>query len=153
MTPLIGTYECKVDSKFRLPLPTGLQRQWSEILTEGFVLKRSVFQPCLELYPMSEWSSVMADINKLNRFVKENNSFIRVFTAGLKTVEVDGTGRIQIARDLVTFAGISKEVVLHPSVNVLEIWDKTRYESVVDINQDEFAQLAEKVMGGMTNKE
>lgn len=153
MIPLIGTYECKVDSKFRLPLPTGLQKQWAEILTEGFVLKRSVFQECLELYPNSEWAVVMEEINKLNRFVKENNTFIRVFTAGLKTVEIDSTGRIQIARDLVAFAGISKEVVLHPSVNVLEIWDKEKYEKSVDINEDEFVALTEKVMGGLGKDE
>lgn len=153
LLPLIGTYECKVDAKFRLPLPTSLQRQWAEILSEGFVLKRSVFAPCLELYPMKEWVSVMAEVNKLNRFKKENNTFIRGFTAGLKTVEVDGTGRIQIARDLVAFAGISKEVVLHPSVNVLEIWDKGRYEQSVDINEDDFVVLTEKVMGGMNNDE
>jgi len=153
LTPLIGTYECKVDSKFRLPLPTGLQKQWAEILTEGFVLKRSVFQECLELYPYSEWAVVMEGINKLNRFVKENNTFIRVFTAGLKTVEIDSTGRIQIARDLVAFAGISREVVLHPSVNVLEIWDKEKYEKSVDINEDEFVALTEKVMGGLGKDE
>lgn len=102
---------------------------------------------------MKEWVSVMAEVNKLNRFKKENNTFIRGFTAGLKTVEVDGTGRIQIARDLVAFAGISKEVVLHPSVNVLEIWDKGRYEQSVDINEDDFVVLTEKVMGGMNNDE
>jgi MraZ protein len=56
-------------------------------LQDGFVLKRSVFQPCLELYPMDEWNLMMQKINKLNRFVK-NNDFIR-FTAGVKVVEID----------------------------------------------------------------
>lgn len=153
LTALLGTYECRVDSKFRLPLPAGLQRQWADVLSEGFVLKRSVFQPCIELYPMKEWMRVMEDINKLNRYKKENNTFIRVFTAGLKMVEIDGTGRIQIARDLVNFAGIDKEVVLHPSVSVLEIWNKQRYEKSVDINEDEFAALTEKVLGGVENDE
>jgi MraZ protein len=37
-------------------------------LQDGFVLKRSVFQPCLELYPMDQWND--EKINKLNRLKK-----------------------------------------------------------------------------------
>lgn len=147
MKPLIGTYECKVDTKGRLPLPAGLKKQLVTVMEEGFVLKRSVFQNCLELHPMSEWNKVMSEINQLNRFVKKNNDFIRQFTAGVKVVEIDGNGRIQIAKDLVSFAGISKDVVLSSSINVIEIWDKDKYEQSVNVDEFDFAQLAEEVMG------
>ncbi len=153
LKPLIGTYECKVDAKGRLPLPVGLKKQLAGKLEDGFVLKRSVFQKCLELHPMSEWNNVMADVNKLNRFVKKNNDFIRLFTAGLKVVEVDSNGRIQIAKDLISYAGIDKEVVLSPNAMVLEIWDKDSYERVVDIEELDFASLAEEVMGNVKNDE
>lgn len=147
LKPLIGTYECKVDAKGRLPLPASLKKQLAAVMEEGFVIKRSVFQSCLELHPMTEWNKVMADINKLNRFVKKNNDFIRQFTAGVKVVEVDGNGRIQIAKDLVSFAGIKKDVVLSSSINVLEIWDKDGYERAVNVDETDFASLAEQVMG------
>ncbi len=153
LNPLIGTYECKVDVKGRLPLPAGLKKQLAGVLEDGFVLKRSVFQKCLELHPMKEWNNVMADVNKLNRFVKKNNDFIRLFTAGLKVVEVDSNGRIQIAKDLISYAGIDKEVVLSPNAMVLEIWDKDSYERVVDIEELDFASLAEEVMGNVKNEE
>jgi len=147
LNSLIGTYECKVDAKGRLPLPSGLKKQLLTVMEEGFVLKRSVFQNCLELHPMQEWNRVMADVNKLNRFVKKNNDFIRQFTAGVKLVEIDGNGRIQIAKDLISFAGISKDVVLSSSINVIEIWDKDKYEQSVNVDEVDFAQLAEEVMG------
>ncbi|MBA5629524.1 division/cell wall cluster transcriptional repressor MraZ [Moheibacter lacus] len=153
MKPLIGTHECKVDAKGRLPLPSGLKKQLAGVLEDGFVLKRSVFQKCLELHPMGEWNKVMEDVNKLNRFVKKNNDFVRLFTAGLKVVEVDGNGRIQIAKDLISYAGIDKEVVLSPNAMVLEIWDKDSYEKVVDIEELDFASLAEEVMGNVKNEE
>jgi len=95
------------------------------ILQEGFVLKRAVFEPCLELYPMKEWNMLMGKINKLNKFKKKNNDFIRRFTAGVKLVELDATGRILIPKDLCDFAGIQKQVVMSSSVNIIEIWDKT----------------------------
>lgn len=144
---LIGTYECKADSKGRLLLPSPAKKQLSKVLQDGFVLRRSVFQPCLELYPMAEWNLLMQKVNKLNRFVKKNNDFIRRFTAGVKVVDLDVTGRLLIPKDLHSFAGISKEVVLSSAVNIIEIWDKQRYEKAIDDAAIDFADLAEDVMG------
>ncbi len=149
-TPLnsfIGTYECKADSKGRLMIPAALKKQLSAALQNGFVLKRAVFQPCLELYPMEEWNALMTKVNKLNRFKKKNNDFIRRFTAGVKVVEVDNAGRLLIPKDLMGFSGISKEVVLASAVNIIEIWDKDRYEQAIDDAALDFADLAEEVMG------
>ena len=147
MVNIIGTYECKADVKGRLMLPSPLKKQLSSILQEGFVLKRSVFQPCLELYPMKEWDTMMTKVNKLNRFVKKNNDFIRRFTAGVKVLELDNSGRMLIPKDLHLFSGISKDVVLSSSVNIIEIWDKNKYEKAIDDAAIDFADLAEEVMG------
>ena len=147
MNSLIGTYECKVDAKGRLMLPAALKKQMSPILQNGFVLKRAVFQPCLELYPMSEWEVLMNKVNKLNRFKKKNNDFIRRFTAGVKMIEVDATGRLLIPKDLVAFANISKDIVVSSAVNIIEIWDKNNYEQAIDDAAVDFANLAEEVMG------
>lgn len=144
---IIGTYECKVDAKGRLMIPSALKKQLSVSLQDGFVLKRSVFQTCLELYPMAEWNLMMAKINKLNRFVKKNNDFIRRFTAGVKVVEVDELGRLLIPKDLVAFGNISKDIVLSSAVNIVEIWDKELYEKAITSNEIDFADLAEEVMG------
>ena len=152
MKTLIGTYECKVDAKGRLMLPTSLKKQLGS-LEEGFVLKRSVFQPCLELFPMSEWNKMMLKINKLNRFIKKNNDFIRRFTAGVKMVDIDTTGRLLIPKDLVVFATIEKDIVLNSAINIIEIWDKDNYENAIENATDDFADLAEEVMGNFNDDE
>lgn len=128
-------------------LPAALKKQLSPVLQNGFVLKRAVFQPCVELYPMAEWEAMMQKINKLNRFKKKNNDFIRRFTAGVKLVEVDGSGRLLIPKDLISFAGISKDIVVSSAVNIVEIWDKEKYEQAIDDAAVDFADLAEEVMG------
>ena len=143
----IGTYECKVDAKGRLMLPAALKKQMDGVLQDGFVIKRAVFQECLELYPMTEWDALMQKVNKLNRFKKKNNDFIRRFTAGVKQVEVDANGRLLIPKDLVVFASISKDIVMSSAVNIIEIWDKTKYEKAIDDATVDFADLAEEVMG------
>ena len=153
MVSLVGTYECKMDAKGRMMIPVAFKKQLSSVLQEGFVVKRSVFQSCLEVYPMKEWNTVMAKINKLNRFVKKNNDFIRRFTAGVKLVEVDATGRVLIPKDLCHFAGLGKDLVLSSAVNIIEVWDKTKYEKVIDEAVVDFGDLAEEVMGNINEDE
>ena len=128
-------------------IPVTLKNQMAPVLNKGFVIKRSVFQPCLELYPMEEWNLLMQKMNKKNRFKKKNNDFIRRFSAGVKPVEIDATGRLLIPRNLVGIAGIKKEVVLSSAINIIEIWDKESYERVIDETAENFAALAEEVMG------
>jgi MraZ protein len=136
-----------VDAKGRLMLPGAIKKQLSPILQNGFVLKRAVFQPCLELYPMTEWENLMQKVNTLNRFNKKNNDFIRRFTAGVKVVEVDAAGRLLIPKDLIAFSGISKDTVVSSAINIIEIWDKEKYELAIDDATGDFSDLAEEVMG------
>ena len=153
MINLIGTYECKADAKGRLMMASALKKQLAPVLQEGFVIKRAVFQPCLELYPMSEWNTMMQKVNKLNRFVKKNNDFIRRFTAGVKVVELDAAGRLLIPNDLQKFAGITKQVTLSSAVNIIEIWDTDKYENAIDEAALDFGELAEQVMGNVMDDE
>ena len=76
---------------------------------------------------------------------QKNNDFIRRFTAGVKSVEMDNSGRL-ISKDLIKYASIDKEIVVSSSVNILEIWNKSTYEKVINEATLEH-RLAEEVMG------
>lgn len=145
---LIGTYNCKADAKGRVMIPSDLKKQLAPAAPSGFVLKRAVFQPCLELYPMEEWQQLMQKVSRLNRFNRKNNDFIRRFTAGVRSVEMDAAGRLNIPKDLMVFAGIERDIVLSSAVNIIEIWDSNKYEKAIDDASNDFADLAEEVMGG-----
>ena len=67
--------------------------------------------------------------------------------AGVKIVELDNVGRLLIPKDLFNFAAISKDIVMASVVNKIEIWDKDEYEKAVSYDPEEFANLAEEVMG------
>ena len=100
-------------------MPIAIKKQLAANMADGFVLKRAVFSTCLELYPLKEWEQLMEKVNRLNRFNKKNNDFIRRFTAGVKTVEMDASGRLLIPKDLVNYASISKEVVVSSNIQDL----------------------------------
>ena len=147
MISLIGTYECKIDVKGRLMLPVNLKKQLGDHLNESFIVKRSVFQNCLELHPFSEWKLTMKKINKLNKFVKKNNDFIRMYNAGVRIVELDSNGRLLIPKDLSKIYFSNNEIVLTSAINIVEIWDKKQYENLINNSADDFADLSESVMG------
>jgi MraZ protein len=147
MINLIGTYECKIDVKGRLLLPVNLKKQLGDHVNESFIVRRSVFQNCLELHPFSEWKLTMEKINKLNKFVKKNNDFIRMYNAGVRIVELDSNGRLLIPKDLSKIYFSNNEIVLTSAINIVEIWDKMQYENLINNSADDFADLSESVMG------
>jgi MraZ protein len=154
MIPLQGEHICRVDAKGRFMLPVALKNQLIASLKEGFVVKRSIFSSCLELYPKSNWDELNRKIiSKLNRFVKKHNDFIRAYNAGLKELEIDAIGRILIPRDLAVFAGITGDVVVAAKMDCIEIWDKARYDEVVSASQTDISELAEDILGNINLNE
>jgi MraZ protein len=133
-------------------LPTALKKQLMSELQNGFVLKRGMFEKCIELYPMTEWDAKMTLVNKLNRFVRKNVEFIRLFTAGVKIVELDATGRLLIPKDLVGFSSIANSIVLASAGTYVEVWDKAAYEQKLSNPETDIATLAEEVMGSLNDR-
>lgn len=153
VTNYIGEYACKVDSKGRVMMPAGLLKQFPAALRERFVINRSVFQRCLVLYPMDLWSETLQDLSRLNRFNKDNDDFVRQFTNGAASVEVDATNRILLPKRLADYASVKNELVMSANLNKIEIWSSESYDNVTNsYDPDQFAKLAEKVMGGMGNE-
>ena len=152
MDSLAGMYECKADSKGRILLPVGLKKQIEEF-KKGLILKRSIFNQCLEIHTLDKWGKTMKEINNLNRFIKENNDFIRLFTSGVRLVKSDKMSRIQIPKDLINFASINKDVILAAVGDIIEIWDKKQYEILIKNQSINFSNMAESVMGKITRKD
>lgn len=151
MTNFIGEFECKLDVKGRLMLPSGLRKQLDPAAQERFVLNRG-FEKCLVLYPKNDWEMVSAEVNKLNQYVKKNREFIRYFYRGASELALDATGRILLPKRLLGYAGVEKKVVLFAYSNRIEIWDEETYNNLLTDEPDEFADLAEEVMGGNKNE-
>ena len=146
MTHIIGQHDCKADAKGRVILPISLKNQLLPVLNDGFVIKRSVFQQCLELYPKQEFDVLMQKVLKKSKINRKYDAFVRNFVAGMKEVAIDGdTGRFQIPKNLVDYAKIEKEVVLNAVFDKIEIWNKDMYEKVLSDSEKDYADLAEEI--------
>ncbi len=151
MTGFIGEYHCKLDSKGRLSLPADLRKQLSPDDAESFVISRGV-DDCLSLYTMSEWDRVMEKLRSLNRFKAKDRKFARMFQKGATKISLDSSGRLLFPKTLMGWAGIQKDIVLVANVDLWEVWDKKRYEELLDSDWDEFEGLAAEVMGGVDDE-
>jgi len=132
-------------------LPVNLKKQLGEHLNDSFIVKRSVFQKCLGIHPFSEWKNTMHKLNKLNRFVKKNNDFIRRYNAGVRIIELDNSGRLLIPKDLSKLYFSNNEIVLTSAINIIEVWNKISYEEFINDPNLNFADLSESVMGNQSS--
>lgn len=150
MTNLIGEYECKVDAKGRLLVPSALRKQFSSE-AEGRLFAKRGIESCLEIYQKHDWEKVSGKVASLNQFVKKNRLFARKFISGVAQMEIDSVGRINLPKHLLEYAGVSKELVLFCYGDKIEVWSKANYEKELEMTNDEFSDLAEDVMGSEPN--
>ncbi len=145
MGRFIGNHECKIDSKARAIIPAAIKKQ---LLATGetFVLKKAVLHPCIELYPLAEWEKILEKLSELNPYDPEVDLFIRKFQDGIKIVDIDTTGRLLIAKDLATYANITKDIVLTSKINIIEIWDAELYQQANAISNDDYKALTQNIM-------
>jgi MraZ protein len=152
MLNLLGEYDCRLDAKGRMVLPAGLRKQLQDVASQGFVMNRDVFRPCLVLYPMPVWESTSAMLGRLNRFIEKNNEFIRRFTAGATPLTLDPTGRMLLPYALMKDARMGKDIKLVGLGDRVEVWDSKAYATMRSEKVD-FTALAEDVMGSLGNED
>ena len=150
MSALIGEYECKLDDKARLMLPSGLKKQFPAKEAKRFVINRG-FEKHLNLYTGKEWDKITEEIGRLNLYVQKNREFVRWFNNGATELELDGSNRVLLPKSLTDYAGIKKDVVLFAHTNRIEVWSEAEYNRVMKQGKVDFAKLAEDVMGNKPN--
>jgi MraZ protein len=146
MANFIGEYTGKADAKGRVMFPAAFRKQLAGEGQEEFVINRG-FEECLVLYPKKEWDAISKKINALNPFKAENRNFIRLFNNGATLVSLDAAGRLLVPKALLDYAKIESDLYFTANGRKIEIWSKAGYEKVMSLDADDFAALAEKVMG------
>ncbi|MFW6248466.1 MAG: division/cell wall cluster transcriptional repressor MraZ [Bacteroidota bacterium] len=148
MANFVGDYNSKMDARGRVVMPSSLKKQLSSASETTFVIKKDIFEKCLLLYPMKEWERQNEIIrSKVNPYNKEHNQFLRGFYRGTAQIELDANNRLLIPKRLTDLVGIDRELVFAGQNGRIEIWASDLYERM-EPNEDDFAALAEKIMGG-----
>jgi MraZ protein len=148
MATFIGDYTCKVDVKGRIILPVAFKKQMPADAQDHFVVKKDIFENCLVLYSIEDWNRQLEKIRKrLNPYKREHNTFLRNFFMGTAELSLDNSNRLLIPKRLMDQIGAERDVVLAGQDGRIEIWAESVY-GTIGMVPGEFADLAERVMGG-----
>jgi len=146
----LGEFEIRLDAKGRFKLPAGLKRQLGTSPDRRFVVNRG-FEKCLNLYPLTAWQRVSSKVKSLNTFKRKHREFVRYFFRGATEVTCDASDRVLLPKQLQTYAGIEKEIILFGHTDKIEIWDKKRYEELLNVDAEIYADLADEIMNDQDN--
>lgn len=139
-------YECKLDSKGRLTLPAKIKANLPEVSTNELVLRRSLEESNLLLYPMLEYKKLHQKFSSLSEFNPETRKLKRDFFRSIAQVEMDNAGRILIPKNMLAHANLDKQVMVIGMGTYIEIWDQETFETSQSSDTVDFASLAQKYL-------
>ncbi|MBR1513068.1 MAG: division/cell wall cluster transcriptional repressor MraZ [Bacteroidales bacterium] len=144
MSYLVGHYNCKLDAKGRILVPSEFKEQLGEQVEEGFVLRPGLHAHCLELYTRKDWDEVQDQLRQaFSQFKAKQEAVLRKYNAGARFVKLDAGGRLLIGKDLIEKASLVKDIVITSVTTKMELWDKDLYEQSIsgDLSDEEFFDL------------
>ena len=122
---LWGTSEIALDDKGRLAVPARYREVLKDECCGECVITRSLFDPCLWLYPKTEWEVAAAALSALPSLTDELcRSLQRLLLGSAVYVKMDGQSRILLPQELRSAGSISKKAVLIGMQNKFELWSE-----------------------------
>jgi len=152
MAGYTGQYDCKVDAKGRMKLPAGILRQLPEDCRDKFVINKGLDNN-LDLYTLPAWEKITEKLEKLNRFNSKHRDFLRAFYKNVFHVETDNSERILIPKRVADLVGIKDDAVILGYGSNIEIWSKEEYEAKINVEVEDFSDLADEVLGNLNLNE
>lgn len=148
MVTFIGDYPCKMDAKGRVGIPSAFRKLLQSTSADRLVLRKNIYEPCLEIYPLEEWERQLNLIrSRINPYNRKHAAFLREFYRGTVEVQIDGNGRILIPKRMADYAQLEREIVLAGQDGKVEVWNQDAYEKG-GLDQDSYKDLADEVLGG-----
>ena len=143
MNTFIGEYTVKIDDKGRMVFPSAFKSLMPADVDMRFVIKKDIFEDCLEMYTFEEWERQSSEVkSRLNFFNRDHAMFWREYMRDRAIVEPDGkVGRISVPKKLLEAIGVNKEVVFSGNDYKIEIWAREKFEEA-RISNEQYISLA-----------
>ena len=143
-TNFFGEYECKLDEKGRLRLPSAILNQLGDNNSREFVANRG-FERCLYLFPKDVWTVKLNEVQGLNEYLPEVRQFKRYFYRGATEFTPDKADRILLPKILLDYAGIEKTLIITAVGEYLEVWNADAYRELINTEPEDISALAQKI--------
>jgi len=123
----IGTYYHTLETQNRISVPKAFRAD----LSHGSVITQGL-DGCLFIFTSDSWSIMLDKLQSLPLSSKSARDFLRLMTYNAAPVDLDKLGRTKLPENLVSLAGLKKDVVFAGALTRVEIWAKDRYHKYID---------------------
>ena len=125
-----GTTSSNLDSKGRLTIPSKYRDELEARCAGKMVISIDFMDPCLSLYPLTEWEQIEQKLLQLPSLRQETRRLSRLLIGSAVDLEMDASYRILIPMRLREHAAITKEVTLVGQLNRFQLWSTERWDAV-----------------------
>lgn len=123
----VGTYYHSLDEKNRVSVPASFRQE----LMLGSMITKGL-DGCLFIFTGESWNKLVDKLQALPLTSKPARDFLRLLTYNASPLDTDKLGRTLLPENLISLAGIKKDVVFAGALTRIEIWDKSAYHTYVD---------------------
>ena len=137
-----GATKVTLDAKGRMAIPTRYRERLST-RCDGEIIVTVDKDHCLLVYPLPDWEELERKLVRLPSMNKVARRIVRIMVGYATEVEMDGSGRVLVSRELRDFAGLEKNGMLIGQGNKFELWDEATWNEKRDawLSQDEDGEL------------
>lgn len=118
-----GATKVTLDAKGRMAIPTRYRERLSA-RSDGQIVVTVDKDHCLLIYPLPEWEELERKLVRLPSMHKVARRIVRIMVGYATEVEMDGSGRILVSRELREFASLDRQGMLIGQGNKFELWDE-----------------------------
>ncbi len=141
-----GQFLHSIDIKGRVSLPSRFRESIAVDDRQMLVITPAPFEPCLHVYPLSEWERLENKISEYSNWETNAVRFRRVYISAAIECELDKHGRVVVPQNLRERIGLEKEVHLAGMGRIFEMWSKSRWDEALAMTDDQQEAFKQAVM-------
>ncbi|MFH1143126.1 MAG: hypothetical protein V1774_01110 [Candidatus Eisenbacteria bacterium] len=135
--PLLGAWDCAIDSKRRLTLPAKLRESLTSVEPSPELIVTVGHRGCLLLIPPKTWKDLTPDLFRAIVGGDEGAQRLRATMALYgSTPRIDNSGRVTLTEKQVKVANLDKDAVVLGNFTRIEVWNPERFASEIPDLED-----------------
>lgn len=139
----VGTFIHSLDPKQRLTIPS----EWRDYVgsPSSLYVLPGVEERYLTVFPAREMVQRLQRLRNLSIADARARQFARVLGSQSQLAPWDSAGRIRVKDDLLTFAGLTDQVMLVGAIEGFELWNMERWKAVRSTGAADLGEAARYV--------
>jgi MraZ protein len=119
-----GANAISLDAKGRLAMPSRYRDELVSRSEGQLIITIDAVDPCLSVYPLSEWEIIESKLRELPSLREENRRLQRLLIGNAVDLELDGHGRFVVPPRLRDYAKLDRRAMLVGQLNKFQLWDE-----------------------------